>query len=104
VAEFKLDGWLMKPAASTRPKKYPLVFYVYGETRGPDGDRPLDRQPVLVAPDAHSAGITSWRAWTIVHTMPPRSGLAQGCVQASRNNRLGGSSGGGAGVAQTSLP
>ncbi|HEY1189037.1 MAG TPA: S9 family peptidase [Gemmata sp.] len=30
----KLDGWLMKPAHFDPAKKYPLVFYVYGEPAG----------------------------------------------------------------------
>ncbi len=30
----KLDGWLMKPANFDPKKKYPLVFYVYGEPAG----------------------------------------------------------------------
>jgi len=30
----QLDGWLMKPAGFDPNKKYPLVFYVYGEPAG----------------------------------------------------------------------
>ncbi|MBI5758245.1 MAG: S9 family peptidase [Planctomycetales bacterium] len=38
--EVKLDGWLMKPPDFDSTKKYPLVFYVYGE---PAGQSVLDR-------------------------------------------------------------
>ena len=27
----KLDGWMMKPADFDSTKKYPVLFYVYGE-------------------------------------------------------------------------
>lgn len=36
----KLDGWSMKPAEFEEGKKYPLLFYVYGE---PAGQTVLDR-------------------------------------------------------------
>lgn len=39
-ADVKLDGWLMKPPGFEPEKKYPLVFYVYGE---PAGQAVLDR-------------------------------------------------------------
>lgn len=38
--EVKLDGWLMKPPNLDSTKKYPLVFYVYGE---PAGQSVVDR-------------------------------------------------------------
>ncbi len=38
--EVKLNGWLMKPPNFDPTKKYPLVFYVYGE---PAGQSVLDR-------------------------------------------------------------
>lgn len=38
--DVKLDGWLMKPPDFDPTKKYPLVFYVYGE---PAGQSVVDR-------------------------------------------------------------
>ena len=34
VGDVELDGWLMKPPDFDATKKYPLLFYVYGEPAG----------------------------------------------------------------------
>ncbi|MCK5076899.1 MAG: S9 family peptidase, partial [Calditrichia bacterium] len=38
----ELDGWMMKPYNFDKSKKYPVLFFVYGE---PAGQRVLDRYP-----------------------------------------------------------
>ena len=53
----KLDAWMMKPADFDSTKKYPVLFYVYGE---PAAQTVLDAyggSTLALAPDAHAAGL-----------------------------------------------
>ncbi len=53
----KLDAWMMKPPDFDPSKKYPVLFYVYGEPCGPDRARRVRRFTLALAPDAHAAGL-----------------------------------------------
>ncbi len=52
-----LDGWMMKPPDFDPAKKYPVLFYVYGEPAAQTDRGPLGWQHVPLAPHAHAAGL-----------------------------------------------
>ena len=52
-----LDGWMMKPPGFDPNKKYPILFYVYGEPAAQTVIDPLGRHELSVAFDADAAGL-----------------------------------------------
>ncbi len=88
----KLDGWLMKPAGFDPARKYPLLFYVYGE---PAGQTVTDRWTgnrflwhLMLTQQGYVVACVDNRGTA----MPTRSRLAEGRLPARRNARLRGAS------------
>ncbi len=65
----QLDGWLIKPPGFDPTKRYPILYFVYGEP-GPDGRGPLGRVAGAVAPDAGAKGLSGRQPRPARHRHP----------------------------------